>query len=57
MLLRGRDNLANKGIASVSTELNYENFIIIPWLSVVLLDSYSGDHCICRVYYFINHER
>ena len=33
----GRDNLAN----SVSTELNYENFIIIPWFAKGINTDYS----------------
>lgn len=37
----GRDNLANKGITSVSTELNYENFIIIPWFAKGINTDYS----------------
>lgn len=40
-ITEGRDNLANKGIVSLSTELSYKDLIIIPWFAKGVNADYS----------------
>lgn len=37
----GRDNLSGKGIYSVSTELNYNDITIVPWIADAINTDYS----------------
>ncbi|MEI8653119.1 hypothetical protein P4S57_10550 [Pseudoalteromonas sp. Hal273] len=37
----GRDNLAGKGIASITTEFNYNEIAIIPWVATGVDSDYT----------------